>query len=134
MRRSNWIRIIGRLKAGVDLRQAEAELTTLLRSYHEESLRGGDTQDPVRRRKLLDERIVLESGSAGISALRRQYAKPLWVLMTVMGLVLLIACTNVANLLLSRATVRRKRSRSGWSLGAAEAAVCQFLPRAGCSE
>ena len=71
--RNNWLRIIGRLKTGVDVRQAEVELTSLLEPYNEEILQGPGRSmqfGPNFRRNLLEQRITLLPGSGGISALR----------------------------------------------------------------
>jgi predicted permease len=118
--RSQWLRIIGRLKPGVDAAQAEAELTSLLRAYNQEILR-----DPAivkfganYPKNLREQRITLISGSGGLSGLRRQYSQPLFVVMSVMALVLLIACTNIANLSLCRAAARRREIAIRLGLGA----------------
>ena len=118
--RSQWLRIIGRLKPGVVVGQAEAELTTLLRSYNEDILR-----DPAivkfganYPKNLREQRITVVSGSGGLSSLRTQYSQPLFVVMAVMALVLLVACANIANLSLGRAAARRREVAIRLGLGA----------------
>jgi putative ABC transport system permease protein len=118
--RSQWLRIIGRLKPGINAAQAEAELTSLLRPYNEEILR-----DPAivkfganYPKNLREQRITVVSGSGGLSGLRTQYSHPLLVVMAVMALVLLIACANIANLSLTRAAARRREIAIRLGLGA----------------
>jgi predicted permease len=118
--RNNWLRMIGRLKEDVDVRQAEIELTSLLKPYVDEILKDPvvDRFGPTFRRNQLNQRMTLLPGSAGISALRTRYSKPLVLLMSVISLVLLIACANIANLSLGRAAARRKEIAIRLGLGA----------------
>jgi predicted permease len=118
--RSQWLRIIGRLRPGVDAATAGAELTSLLRPYNEDILR-----DPAIVKfgasypgNLRQQRITAVSGSGGLSNLRKQYSQPLMVVMAVMALVLLMACANIANLSLSRAAARRRDVAISLGLGA----------------
>jgi predicted permease len=114
----NFLQTFGRLKPNVSVAQAQASLDVL---YHQ-----FETRQP-RAGKLSDMKIVLQPGRQGFSGLRGQYERTLLVLMVVVGLVLLIACANVTNLLMARASGRAKEIAVRLALGARRSQLIQQL-------
>ena len=115
-----WLIIMGRLKPGVTEQQATPQLDVL---FHQ-SLTAGLKTPPKPGGNL---HIRFEPTANGLALLRQKFSKPLWILMTIVGVVLLIACANVATLLVARSTARQKEIVVRLSLGASRARLIRQL-------
>jgi predicted permease len=115
--RNNWLRIIARLKPGTSVAQAQAEMTVVFRQFNQEFIAPLATTDTARRRAR-EGLIVLEPGQARLLELGNNVRPTLFALMGLVGLVLLIACVNVANLMVARAERWHRETAICVALGA----------------
>jgi predicted permease len=120
-----WLRIMGRVKPGQLPAQAAAELNVTWRQIL--TAKAGSLASAEDRRRLLDQRIALSSAATGVSEVREDYAGSLRTIMAMVMLVLLVACTNLATLMLARASARQKELGMRLALGAGRARVVRQL-------
>ncbi|HEY6988821.1 MAG TPA: ABC transporter permease [Bryobacteraceae bacterium] len=125
-----WLRTMGRLHPGVTIAQAAAPLQEVMNEFMLEDVRQHAPPGTPKRvidRFLAGTRIKGVPAGGGISNLRREYRQPLFIMIVVVGLVLLIACSSVANLLIARGSARQQEIAIRLSLGAHRRRILQQL-------
>src|SRR5262249_51630865 len=128
-RRARWVQVFARLKPGYTVESAAAALQVLWRQdrEYEMTLPAAAKCSAYDREQLVKVTLQVESAATGFSGVRNSVSTALFVLMAMVGVVLLIACANVANLLIARALARQKEVSVRLSVGATRGQLVRQL-------
>jgi predicted permease len=122
---SAWLRVIGRVRPGASIEGVAPRLTGLMRQWMQHDSGWPAVFMPLIVKSLPKQQIRIVPGGAGVGAMKADYGDSLRILLTVCCLVLLIACANIANLLLARGTARRSQTSVRLALGASRKRLIQ---------
>src|SRR5437016_3261899 len=120
-----WLQVMARLKPGITPEQGKASINVIFKGLLESKV--GALIPAEERRHSLDQRINLQRAARGSSVLREHFGGPLKILMAMVGFVLLIACANVANLLLARGAARQREFALRLAIGAGRVRLIRQL-------
>jgi len=113
---TTWLHLLARRRPGVGVAQTRAALQPVYERVRDDVAAGTDSTD--FRRSVLGSRLSVSQASGGVSRLRDNLATPLMILMAIVALVLLVACANIASLMLTRGVARRRQTAVCLALGA----------------
>jgi putative ABC transport system permease protein len=125
MRHAYWLALMGRLKPGWTTERASAQLNAVSPAILEVTV--PEVYKPDNAKKYMEYRFAAFPASNGFSQLRQEYENPLWILLAIAALVLLIACANLANLMLARASSREREVAVRLAMGASRSRLLRQM-------
>ena len=120
-----WLAAVGRIKPGWNLDRASAQLAAISRGIFESTT--PPTYTASDKKAYNEMELGALPAANGLSSVRREYENPLWILLAISGFVLLIACANLANLMIARASARQKEMAVRLALGASRARLIRQM-------